>query len=140
MPPAAVHFEIHPSSGVPIYRQLIDQVHALVSGGKLRPGDLLPSVRTVARAADVNPMTVSKAYSQLEAAGVVQRVRGQGMRVLAPAVRATPKRRRAEFRELLAAAVHRARQLGLDDDAIRAEIDAQLAAHVPLVSQEASPS
>ncbi|MAT71852.1 MAG: GntR family transcriptional regulator [Planctomycetaceae bacterium] len=126
---ASVRFQIHPSSGVPIYRQIIDQVHALVAGGKLRPGDLLPSVRTVARAADVNPMTVSKAYSQLESAGVVERVRGQGMRVLAPADRPAPKRRRAEFRDLLAAALHRGRQLGLDDDQIQAEVDDLLAAH-----------
>ena len=42
-------FELHPSSGVPIYRQLVDQVRALLAGGKLRPGDLLPSVRQVAQ-------------------------------------------------------------------------------------------
>ena len=71
MPTPLIPFEIHPSSGVPIYRQLIDQVHALIAGGRLTEGDLLPSVRQVAAAAAVNPMTVSKAYSRLEAEGVV---------------------------------------------------------------------
>ncbi|MFO0791497.1 MAG: GntR family transcriptional regulator, partial [Pirellulales bacterium] len=77
-------FEINPTSGVPIYRQIVDQVHALVAGGHLKEGALLPSVRQVAQSAAVNPMTVSKAYSRLEAEGVVRRARGLGMEVLAP--------------------------------------------------------
>ena len=93
-------FELHPSSGVPIYRQLVDQVRALVAGGKLRPGDLLPSVRQVAQAAEINPMTVSKAYSRLEVEGLVERVRGQGMRVRTPAVAGRVADRKEEFAEL----------------------------------------
>ena len=62
-------FEINPTSGVPIYRQIVDQVLAMVAGGTLRQGDLLPSVRQVAQGASVNPMTVSKAYSRLETEG-----------------------------------------------------------------------
>ena len=57
-----VSFEINPSNGVPSYRQIVEQVLALAAGGLLREGDLLPSVRQVARDAAVNPMTVSKAY------------------------------------------------------------------------------
>jgi GntR family transcriptional regulator len=112
-------FEIHPSSGVPIYRQLVDQVHALIAGGRLRPGDLLPSVRQVALAAEVNPMTVSKAYSRLEAEGVVERIRGQGMRVRGSLTGGTLRQRRQEFRELAAPALHRAMQLGLSEEEIR---------------------
>jgi len=117
-------FELHPSSGVPIYRQLVDQVRALVAGGKLRPGDLLPSVRHVAQAADVNPMTVSKAYSRLETEGLVERVRGQGMRVLAPAVSGRLADRKEEFAELLRPVLHRAQQLGLTPEQIRGVLDA----------------
>lgn len=119
-------FEIQPSSGTPIYRQLIDQVHALLAGGRLRPGELLPSVRQVARAADVNPMTVSKAYSRLEADGVVERVRGQGMRVCEPASSGTLAERRAQFREVLEPALYRAHQLGLPKAEVRKVIDALL--------------
>lgn len=54
-------FDVRPNAWAPIYRQLIDQNHALIAGGKLQPGDLLPSVRQVAAAAAVNPMTVGKA-------------------------------------------------------------------------------
>jgi GntR family transcriptional regulator len=127
MAPHASIFEINPSSGVPIYRQLVDQVHALIAGGRLRTGDLLPSVRQVAQAAEVNPMTVSKAYSRLEADGVVQRVRGQGMRVLGSLTGGTLRQRRQEFRELAAPAMHRAFQLGLTEPEIRTVIDSLLA-------------
>lgn len=119
-------FELHPSSGVPIYRQLVDQVRAMVAGGKLRPGDLLPSVRQVAQAAEINPMTVSKAYSRLEVEGLVERVRGQGMRVRQPAVAGRVGERKDEFAELLRPVLHRAQQLGLTPEQIRSVLDALL--------------
>src|SRR3954447_21830301 len=81
MPPP-LFLTVVPSLGLPIYRQLVDQVRGRVAGGRLAAGELLPSVRQVAEHLDVNPMTVSKAYSILEREGVVELVRGQGMRVL----------------------------------------------------------
>jgi GntR family transcriptional regulator len=113
------NFEINPTSGVPIYRQIVDQVHALVAGGSIAAGDLLPSVRQVAQDAAVNPMTVSKAYSRLETEGVVRRVRGQGMEVLAPSQNGSLEQRKQQFREVIEPALHRARQLGLNRTQIR---------------------
>src|SRR6476469_8878965 len=78
-PEVSIH--VSPASGVPIYRQLIDQIRAQIAGGRLAAGAFLPSVRQVAETLAVNPMTVSKAYSILERDGVVELVRGQGMRV-----------------------------------------------------------
>jgi GntR family transcriptional regulator len=75
----ALLLQINPSSGVPIYRQLMEQIHRLVASGALQAGDELPSVRQVAGQFAVNPMTISKAYSLLEALGVLERVRGKGM-------------------------------------------------------------
>lgn len=76
-------FHVLPNSGLPIYRQLLDQVRHHVASGRVRHGDFLPSVRQVAIELEVNPMTVSKAYSLLERDGVLELVRGQGMRVAA---------------------------------------------------------
>jgi GntR family transcriptional regulator len=121
-----VSFEINPSNGVPIYRQIVEQVLALLAGGLLREGDLLPSVRQVARDAAVNPMTVSKAYSRLESEGVVRRVRGQGMQILAPSHNGTLEQRKQQFRELIEPAMHRARQLGLNRTQIREVISTLL--------------
>jgi GntR family transcriptional regulator len=118
MPAESAPFEINPNFGIPIYRQIVDQVLALTASGTLRPGDLLPSVRQVARDAAVNPMTVSKAYSKLEAEGVVRRVRGQGMEVLPPSQNGSLDDRLDQFRRTVEPALHRGRQLGLT----RAEI------------------
>ncbi len=72
---------IQPGAPEPIYRQIMDQVRRLVAGGQLSAGDELPSVREVAAAHAINPMTVSKAYSQLETEGLLVRRRGKGMAV-----------------------------------------------------------
>jgi GntR family transcriptional regulator len=119
-------FEINASSGVPIYRQIVDQVHALVAGGLLKEGDLLPSVRQVAQTAAVNPMTVSKAYSRLETEGVVRRARGLGMQVLAPSQDGSLDERKLQFRTTIEPALHRARQLGLNNKQIREVISSLL--------------
>lgn len=119
-------FEINASSGVPIYRQIVDQVHALVAGGLLKEGDLLPSVRQVAQTAAVNPMTVSKAYSRLETESVVRRVRGLGMQVLAPSQNGSLDERKQQFRTTIEPALHRARQLGLNNKQIRDVISSLL--------------
>ena len=119
-------FEINPSSGVPIYRQIVDQVHAMVAGGLLREGELLPSVRQVARGAAINPMTVSKAYSRLEAEGVVRRARGLGMQVLPPSQNGSLDERKQRFRTTIEPALHRARQLGLNPKQIREVISSLL--------------
>lgn len=76
-------FILDPHSGTPIYRQLLEQVRRMVAGGQLKPGAELPSVRDVALAHAVNPMTISKAYSLLEAEGLLQRNRGRPMTVAA---------------------------------------------------------
>ena len=74
-------FILQPSSGVPIYRQLIDQVRRMVASGQLPTGAALPSVREVAAEYTVNPTTISKAYSLLEGEGLLQRNRGKPMTI-----------------------------------------------------------
>jgi GntR family transcriptional regulator len=106
-------FSVSPSSGAPIYRQLMDQVRGQVAGGRLAPGDLLPSVRQVADDLSINPMTVSKAYSLLERDGILERVRGQGMAVREPAKAATRRERRETILPLLRQVAAEAFQLSL---------------------------
>ena len=59
-------FNNDPASGVPFYRQIIDQIKYAIARGELRPGDQLPTVRQLAVELAINPNTVSKSYSQLE--------------------------------------------------------------------------
>jgi len=119
-------FDVHPSSGVPIYRQLMEQVLALIVGGQARTGEMLPSVRELAAALGVNMMTVSKAYARLEAEGLVERVRGKGMAVRDLQPQGSVAERSAELRPLLEQAVLRARQLGLSDDQLRRGLEGVL--------------
>lgn len=112
---------VNPSSGVPIYRQLMDQVRTLIGAGRLADGDMVPSVRQIAEGLQINPMTVSKAWSLLE------RVRGQGMRVLAAAKsRATVKERQQALLPLLEQVVVQAAQLGLSREQVLAAMNAAL--------------
>lgn len=108
-----MRFTILASAAEPIYRQIVDQVRRHVASGQWRAGDELPSVRALAQAHAINPMTVSKAYSLLEAEGLLERRRGMAM-VIADV---TPTRRPAQRLALLApaldAAAVQAAQLGL---------------------------
>ncbi|MBS0203479.1 MAG: GntR family transcriptional regulator [Planctomycetes bacterium] len=118
-----LQFEIHPSSGVPIFRQIMDQVRAQVASGRLKPGELVPSVRQMAIDLAVNMMTVSKAYSRLEAEGILERDRGTGMRVRAvTTLSASVADRQLELRELVEHMVTRGLQLGLTDEQIAAVV------------------
>ena len=70
---------IVPGAAEPIYAQIAAQLRRLIAGGRIQPGEELPSVREVAGHHAINPMTVSRAYSQLEAEGLLERRRGKGM-------------------------------------------------------------
>lgn len=70
---------IVPGAAEPIYAQIAAQLRRLIAGGRIQPGEELPSVRDVAGYHAINPMTVSRAYSQLEAEGLLERRRGKGM-------------------------------------------------------------
>lgn len=119
---ATFSLSVAPASGVPIYRQLVDQIRARVAGGHLRAGEFLPSVRQVAEQLEVNPMTVSKAYSLLERDGVVELVRGQGMRVNPPGGAANGKARRQAILPLLRQVADAARHLSLTPEQVIAEL------------------
>ena len=114
---------IQPGLPEPIYRQIADQVRRLVAGGQLQAGKALPSVREVAAAHAINPMTVSKAYSQLEAEGVLERLRGKGMVVAATARRVQPvSERLAQLDPLLREVAQRAQELELPGDKVLARL------------------
>ncbi|MBW8758651.1 MAG: GntR family transcriptional regulator [Burkholderiales bacterium] len=107
-------FRVVAGSPEPIYRQLIAQVRRCVAGGQLMAGDELPSVRDLAQALAVNPMTVSKAFGLLEAEGLVTRRRGLAMVIAEQHGRAQPAADRIDLlRPTLERAAAEARQLQL---------------------------
>ena len=114
---------IQPTAAEPIYRQIAEQLRRLVAGGQLVAGASLPSVREVAAAHAINPMTVTKAYSQLEAEGVLERLRGKGMAV---AVQGRRVQAAAQRWSLLAPTLdtlaRQARELELSPDEVLARL------------------
>jgi len=115
-------FQVHPSSGMPIYRQVMEQVKSLIASGTLQTGDMLPSVRELSAVLEVNMMTISRAWSKLQDEGVVEHVRGRGVRVMAQQAEASLKERRKDISQLAEPVVLRAVQLGLTDGQIVAII------------------
>ena len=111
-------YSLNSASGTPIYRQLVDQTSQLVVSGRLRAGELLPSVRAVAAELGVNPMTVSKAYSLLERDGVVARRRGLGMVVEETTIDVVEA-----IRPQADALVDAARRLGLTREGVADAVD-----------------
>jgi GntR family transcriptional regulator len=75
---AAFQFRLDLHSGVPVYRQLIDQVRAGVASGTLTAGDQLPTVRQLAVDLTINPNTVMRAYRELELGGLLETHQGTG--------------------------------------------------------------
>jgi GntR family transcriptional regulator len=126
-------FRIDAGSGVPIYRQLVQQVRRDVMLGRLQPGDQLPSVKEVVDSLSVNPNTVVKAFSELEHQGLVVRRQGVGTFVAAsPSMTSVPVAPR--LLGSLARWVDRARQDGLSGEQIRMLLEVAL--DEPPVSQD----
>ena len=98
----------------------------MVTSRRLKPGDLIPSIRQMAAGLEVNMMTVSKAYTRLEAEGVLQRVRGRGMRVLAPTTKGSLASRKKELKEVARPLLTRAQQLGLSHSQILEILESML--------------
>ncbi len=76
--PEAFAFRFDPHSGVPVFRQIIDQVQAGIAAGSLQCGDQLPTVRQVAVDLAINPNTVLRAYREMEIRGIVDTQQGTG--------------------------------------------------------------
>ena len=117
----------NPSSGVPIYLQLMEQLKHAVETGALRAGDQLPGIRPLAEELVMNPNTVAKAYRELEHEGVIELRHGSGAFV-------SPNRRAGRVGDKLRAAqplvagtVERLRARGLNDEEIRRLFGAELA-------------
>ena|SRR5215469_650060 len=108
----AFAFHLDPHSGVPVYRQLIDQVMGGVAAGSLSGGDQLPTVRQVAVDLSINPNTVVRAYRELEIRGVLETQQGMGTFISHQKVRPNEVERRRQLNQLVNDFVARAGAAG----------------------------
>lgn len=121
-------YRLDTASGVPIYRQIVDQIAQDVAAGRLVVGDKLPSVRELARALPANQNTVLKAYELLERDGVIERKHGNGTFVTAQRSPLSAAVRRNLIREQLTATITKAIVLGVDPHELHTLLDEQWAA------------
>lgn len=101
-------FRLDLRSGVPVYRQLIDQVLAGRASGTLEPGDQLPTVRQVAVDLSINPNTVARAYRELEIREVLETQQGTGTFISRQKVERDEVERRRRLAQLTGEFVARA--------------------------------
>ncbi len=119
-------FNINPSNGVPVYEQVSRQILFAVAAGGLASGEMIPSVREMARQLAINPNTVARAYRQLQDQEILETVRGEGMAV-AKGARAKCKSVRTKLiREQIAQVLRAARQSQLSDEEIRKMVESEL--------------
>jgi GntR family transcriptional regulator len=120
-------FHIDPSNGLAIYDQIVRQMKFAVADGVLRPGELVPSVRELARDLAINPNTIARAYRQLQDDRVLQTVRGTGLEVASGAAERCRSERLKLIRNRLRQVLAEAKQSKLDVRELRALIDKELA-------------
>ena len=119
-------FKPNPSSGVPIYLQLMEQVKHGIETGALRPADQLPGIRPLAEELVINPNTVAKAYRELEHEGVIELRHGAGAFVAGSARGKKLTDRLRAGQAVVAGAVERLRARGVSDEEIRRLFEAEL--------------
>jgi len=107
-----LHFQINPHSGVPVYRQMIDQVKYYVASDALKAGDQLPSIRELAQSLTINPTTVVRVYTELEREGVIEMRHGKGAFVTASGRRMTANELDKTLRRLARHLAVEATQMG----------------------------
>ena len=110
-------------SGVPFYRQVIDQVKAAIATESLSPGDRLPTVRQLAVDLSINPNTVSRAYTELELTGLVETQMGSGTFVGNRSVERDDVERRRVLDQFCQEFLSRASTLGFTLDDVLQNLD-----------------
>ena len=113
---AGFAFRLDGHSGVPVYRQLIDQVQGAIASGTLKAGDQLPTVRLVAVELAINPNTVLRAYREMEIRGILDTQQGTGTFIADRPAEASNDHRERQLAQLVSEFISRAGAAGLTVD------------------------
>jgi GntR family transcriptional regulator len=124
----AMFFHVDPHNGLPIYEQIARQIKFAVAGGVLKTGELIPSVRELARELAINPNTIARAYRQLQDDRVLEVVRGAGLEVASGAAERCRSERLKLIRARLRQVLSEAKQSRLDARELRELVEKELSA------------
>src|ERR1700743_3778155 len=118
-PSAAFLFRLDLQSGVPVYRQIMDQVRAGMPSGALAAGDQLPTVRQLAVDLAINPNTVARAYRELELGGLLETHQGTGSFISAQKIKRPDAERERQLAQIASDCISRAGAMGfMVDDVV----------------------
>lgn len=121
-------FHVDPHNGLAIYDQIVRQIKFAVADGALKSGELVPSVRQLARELTINPNTIARAFRCLQDDGVLETVRGTGMEVASGAGSRCREERLKLIRGRLRHVLTEAKQSGLNPREMRELVEKELAA------------
>jgi len=127
-----MRFEVETTSATPIYAQLIAQVKRAIAGGVMQAGEPLPSLRELAAQLRVNPLTIARAYRELEQQGIITTEHGRGSYISASAVGVSEDYRREALEEAIDRLLAEVSMLNASPE----ELQALLAARLREVEQE----
>jgi GntR family transcriptional regulator len=109
-------------SGMPVYRQIMDQVRGGIASGALTAGDQLPTVRQLAVDLEINPNTVVRAYRELELGGLLETHQGTGTFISAQKMKRADAQREKQLAQIVADCVSRAGAAGFTVDELIEEL------------------
>jgi GntR family transcriptional regulator len=113
-----MHIFVAPSAELPLYRQIMRQIEEAIAGGRLKPGDKLDSHRDLAEQLVIAPLTVKKAYDELEALGYIETQRGRGTFVCAKLPQISIGKQREQLRAAARSLLSEAYLSGFDYNAV----------------------
>jgi GntR family transcriptional regulator len=105
---APFSFQLNAHSGVPVYRQLMDQVQGALAAGRLKSGDQLPTVRQAAVDLAINPNTVTRAYREMEIRGLLETQQGTGTFIAEQQIETDSRIRNRQLQQLVTEMIARA--------------------------------
>jgi len=108
----AFQFRLDLHTGVPVYRQIVDQVRGAIAAGSLTPGDQLPTVRQLAVDLEINPNTVVRAYRELEYDGLLETHQGTGTFISSQRIVRPGNERQRQLEQIVSDAIARAGAAG----------------------------
>jgi GntR family transcriptional regulator len=120
--PTRFRFLLDMHSGMPVYRQIIDQVRGGVASGSLKPGDQLPTVRQLAVDLAINPNTVVRAYRELELGGLLETHQGTGTFISEQKMKRADAERERQLAQIVTDCVARAGAAGFTVDELREQL------------------
>ena len=109
-----INFSLDAVNGTPIYRQIIQQIEYAILSGRMRPGDRLPTIRSLAVDLKTNPNTIARAYSELEIRGILATQVGSGTFISDKKPVMEDDSLNRKIREVLSRFVHEMRDLGVE--------------------------